>query len=72
MAKFGIALEWGSRGLEFESQHSDQNNGNRLAVAVIFLLLQNIERGADGGCSFRQKVLYFAFRYLLFSAGVLQ
>ena len=24
MAKFGIALEWGSRGLEFESQHSDQ------------------------------------------------
>ena len=25
MAKFGIALEWGSRGPEFESQHSDQN-----------------------------------------------
>ena len=25
VAKFGIALEWGSRGLEFESQHSDQN-----------------------------------------------
>ena len=24
VAKFGIALEWGSRGLEFESQHSDQ------------------------------------------------
>ena len=24
MAKFGIALEWGSRGPEFESQHSDQ------------------------------------------------
>ena len=23
MAKFGIALEWGSRGLEFESRHSD-------------------------------------------------
>ncbi len=23
MAKFGIALEWGSRGPEFESQHSD-------------------------------------------------
>ena len=23
VAKFGIALEWGSRGLEFESQHSD-------------------------------------------------
>ena len=26
MAKFGIALEWGSRGLEFESQHSDQKS----------------------------------------------
>ncbi len=25
VAKFGIALEWGSRGLEFESRHSDQN-----------------------------------------------
>ena len=24
VAKFGIALEWGSRGLEFESRHSDQ------------------------------------------------
>ena len=26
VAKFGIALEWGSRGPEFESQHSDQSN----------------------------------------------
>ena len=26
VAKFGIALEWGSRGLEFESRHSDQNH----------------------------------------------
>ena len=25
VAKFGIALEWGSRGPEFESQHSDQS-----------------------------------------------
>ena len=25
VAKFGIALEWGSRGLEFESRHSDHN-----------------------------------------------
>ena len=25
VAKFGIALEWGSRGLEFESRHSDQD-----------------------------------------------
>ena len=26
VAKFGIALEWGSRGLEFESRHSDHEN----------------------------------------------
>ena len=25
VAKFGIALEWGSRGPEFESRHSDQD-----------------------------------------------
>ena len=25
VAKFGIALEWGSRGPEFESRHSDQS-----------------------------------------------
>ena len=25
VAKFGIALEWGSRGRWFESSHSDQN-----------------------------------------------
>ena len=28
VAKFGIALEWGSRGLEFESRHSDQIMGS--------------------------------------------
>ena len=26
VAKFGIALEWGSRGPEFESRHSDHEN----------------------------------------------
>ena len=26
VAKFGIALEWGSRGRWFESSHSDQND----------------------------------------------
>ena len=31
VAKFGIALEWGSRGLEFESQHSDQKYPYALA-----------------------------------------
>ena len=29
VAKFGIALEWGSRGRWFESSHSDQNSGIR-------------------------------------------
>ena len=28
VAKFGIALEWGSRGRWFESSHSDQKRGN--------------------------------------------
>ena len=27
VAKFGIALEWGSRGRWFESSHSDHENG---------------------------------------------
>ena len=27
LAKFGIALEWGSRGRWFESSHSDQEMG---------------------------------------------
>ncbi len=27
VAKFGIALEWGSRGRWFESSHSDQEKG---------------------------------------------
>ena len=36
VAKFGIALEWGSRGLEFESRHSDQKE--RTQVLSFFLL----------------------------------
>ena len=34
VAKFGIALEWGSRGLEFESRHSDQ----KAETVLLFLL----------------------------------
>lgn len=34
MAKFGIALEWGSRGLEFESRHSDQKSPETTTVSV--------------------------------------
>ena len=32
VAKFGIALEWGSRGLEFESRHSDQKSRTEFSV----------------------------------------
>ncbi len=30
VAQFGSVLEWGSRGREFKSPHSDQNRDNRL------------------------------------------
>ena len=36
MAKFGIALEWGSRGLEFESRHSDQKAETVSTVSAFF------------------------------------
>ena len=35
VAKFGIALEWGSRGLEFESRHSDHMNEARFSNIFI-------------------------------------
>ena len=38
VAKFGIALEWGSRGLEFESRHSDQKRQTYFCTAVVFYL----------------------------------
>ncbi len=36
VAKFGIALEWGSRGLEFESRHSDQKAETVFTVSAFF------------------------------------
>ena len=39
VAKFGIALEWGSRGLEFESRHSDQKIQNNFRCSGFFLFL---------------------------------
>ena len=36
VAKFGIALEWGSRGLEFESRHSDQKDQKTRSFLVFF------------------------------------
>ena len=37
VAKFGIALEWGSRGRWFESSHSDQGRGKRLCFPLFLL-----------------------------------
>ena len=37
VAKFGIALEWGSRGLEFESRHSDQKTVEFFEFHGLFL-----------------------------------
>ena len=47
VAKFGIALEWGSRGLEFESRHSDQiriirTQSSKLEMCSDFPFLSNI------------------------------
>ena len=36
VAKFGIALEWGSRGPEFESQHSDQKDCGVSTVLFLY------------------------------------
>ena len=46
MAKFGIALEWGSRGHELESRHSDQEKFRfpRKAELFIAFLGQKVER----------------------------
>ena len=47
VAKFGIALEWGSRGLEFESRHSDQvriirTQSSKLEMCSDFLFLLTV------------------------------
>ena len=39
LAKFGIALEWGSRGRWFESSNSDQICENHLCDSRIFLFV---------------------------------
>ena len=40
VAKFGIALEWGSRGLEFESRHSDQKSRTVFAVLDFYFSME--------------------------------
>ena len=43
VAKFGIALEWGSRGLEFESRHSDQKSSEIYGFRNFFILCLQLE-----------------------------
>ena len=43
VAKFGIALEWGSRGLEFESRHSDQKTRTTFVVLVFSFRVEKFE-----------------------------
>ena len=51
VAKFGIALEWGSRGPEFESRHSDQiRNPLRLNGLRIFYCLSASKKHKDKAC----------------------
>ena len=42
MAKFGIALEWGARGLELESRHSDQKRAFSMKMPVFYNFLEDI------------------------------
>ena len=48
VAKFGIALEWGSRGLEFESRHSDQKTGMSNSSFLFFILV--LARELEASC----------------------
>ena len=43
VAKFGIALEWGSRGLEFESQHSDHKRPEIVEISGLFATFLQME-----------------------------
>ena len=43
VAKFGIALEWGSRGLEFESRHSDHRRQKVGSLSDNYQLFAYIE-----------------------------
>ena len=42
--KFGIALEWGSRGLEFESRHSDHKNRKSICSFGFYLSMERFEK----------------------------
>ena len=43
VAKFGIALEWGSRGPEIESQHSDHKRPEIVEISGLFTIFLQME-----------------------------
>ena len=61
VAKFGIALEWGSRGLEFESQHSD-HDGISARIFRLFLFCD----------SFPAKQMFFCYEFSKLSRKILR
>ena len=50
MAKFGIALGSGPRGLGFESRHSDQKTGDRISGHRFFNLGDGIRKAVKKTC----------------------
>ena len=47
VAKFGIALEWGSRGREFDSRHSDHKSNDFTLEIVGFFVYKLASFGFD-------------------------
>ena len=70
VAKFGIALEWGSRGLEFESQHSDQENSPNQKIWAVFCFLERnaVVSKVNDNKSANKGVLWPLFAQQLFDA----
>ena len=63
VAKFGIALEWGSRGLEFESQHSDQNILTLWRGDIFLFLMPKTQHSGQKLCfHYSENTAFFAFR----------
>ena len=56
VAKFGIALEWGSRGLEFESRHSDHKSPKPLIQSVSDFYFVPIEKTLENKGFWQQGV----------------
>ena len=82
MAQFGSALEWGSRGREFNSPHSDHVGAKFALLRLIFLqkishppasllLLFPKTPAAFRGSGARRKIWYLFGRWSHVAAGLL-